>query len=101
HSAESIKRQLTNLHRQERFFAHAGKDQVVALAPDAAEIAYAVTIAVNKRARIDLIDNPTLPPSKLSEFFNSGFVIHVTLRILAITISGRFSNSKALLVWWL
>ena len=45
--------------------------------------AYAVAIAVHERARIDLIDDPTLPPSELNEFFNSGFVIHVTLRILA------------------
>ena len=60
--------------------------------------AYAVAIAVHERARIDLIDDPTLPPSELNEFFNSGFVIHVnTLRILAVTINGRFSISKALL----
>src|SRR5262245_48914649 len=42
--------------------------QIVEFAPNADQITNAIAVAVHKRAWIDLIDDATLPPSKICEF---------------------------------
>src|SRR5215468_4296517 len=56
---------------------HAEPLQIVEFAPNADEVTNAITVAVHKRAWIDLIDDATLPPSKICELRTG--VIHLNI----------------------
>lgn len=74
---------------------HAEPLQIIELAPDAGEIAYAIAVAVHKRARIDLIDDAAFPPFEVGELrilSGSGLVNHLNMLLpfnLCFHLSGK------------
>src|SRR5262245_56914730 len=56
------------IYRRNPDGVHAEPLQIVEFAPNADQITNAIAVAVHKRAWIDLIDDATLPPSKICEF---------------------------------
>src|SRR5215475_10452155 len=61
-------RHWRRINRRNPDGVHAEPLQIVEFAPNADQITNAIAVAVHKRAWIDLIDDTTLPPSKICEF---------------------------------